>query len=100
MYTDATLSASYYERGFKIETLGGVYSYEEEGTRAISIGDRTVWVFASGTGRTSPRTERQEIWFMASTTGDDDFYTSDDGLVIYYYSRGWAQRQHVGWVAS
>lgn len=99
MYTDAALSASYYDRGFKIETLGGVYSYEEEGTRAISVGDRTLWVFRSDTGRTSPSTEREEIWFMSSTT-DDDFYTSDEGLTTYYYARGWAQRRQVGWVAS
>lgn len=97
MFTDPAMKSHYQERGFKIEVVGGVYSYQEEGTRPISVNGTTLYSFTAEEGETSPRTGRTLLYYMASNESDD-FYTSDRDTKFYYYGRGWAVQQ-AGWVA-
>lgn len=96
MFTDPAMKSHYQERGFTIEVVGGVYSYQEEGTRPISVNGTTLYSFSAEEGETSPRTRRTLLYYCASNESDD-FYTSDRDTKFYYYARGWAVQQ-AGWV--
>ena len=97
-YTDPNLRTGFQERGFTIEVVGGVYSYEADRSKPITVNGTTLYVFAYGTGSTKPATSRLELYYMTSTESDD-FYTSDEGTRHIYYGRGW-NGQRLGWVAS
>ena len=77
--------------------MGGVYSYQEQGTRAISVNGTSLYVFGAETGETSPQTERTLLWYMTSTEGDD-FYTSNNTMKFRYRAHGYSM-QRAGWVA-
>ncbi|MDP9069317.1 MAG: winged helix-turn-helix domain-containing protein [Actinomycetota bacterium] len=85
---EASAASEHEAMGYEGGAIARVYSYEEEGTRAISTNQGTAYIFISATPRTEPASQVVTLWY--STNGDGDFF----------YSTSEAEATRRGWQGS
>ncbi len=70
--TDGNTASEYEAKGYEGGAIGRIYSYQEEGTRAITTDAGTAYVFISASPKTEPASKVLALWY--STNDDGDFF--------------------------
>ncbi len=88
MTTDGNTASEYEAKGYEGGAIGRIYSYQEEGTRAITTDAGTAYVFISSSPKTEPASKAVGLWY--STNNDGDFF----------YTTSESEAKQAGWSGS
>lgn len=86
--TDGNTASEYEAKGYQGGAIGRIYSYQEEGTRAVTTDAGTAYVFISSGPKTEPASRVLPLWY--STNNDGDFF----------YTTNEAEAKQDGWSGS
>ena len=86
--TDGNTASEYEAKGYEGGAIGRIYSYQEDGTRAITTDAGTAYVFISSSPKTEPASKAIGLWY--STNNDGDFF----------YTTSESEAKQAGWSGS
>jgi hypothetical protein len=86
--TDGGVASEYEGRGYHGRAIARVYTYAEEGTKAISTNHGTAYIFSSSAPKTEPASQTVALYY--ATNGDGDFL----------YTTSQAEAGQAGWDSS
>lgn len=93
--TDGNTASEYEAKGYEGGAIGRVYTYQEEGTRAIVTNAGTAYVFIRSAPKTEPASRTLALWYSTNNNGDF-FYTTSESAAK---QDGWSASL-IGYVRS
>jgi DNA-binding winged helix-turn-helix (wHTH) protein len=75
--TDGNTASEYEAKGYEGGAIGRIYSYQEEGTRAITTDAGTAYVFIAAAPKTEPASRTVPLWYSTNNNGDFFYATSE-----------------------
>lgn len=93
--TDGNTASEYEAKGYEGGTIARVYTYQEEGTKAISTNAGTAYIFISSAPKTEPPSKVLRLWYSTNDSGDF-FYTTSESEAK---QEGW-QGSVIGYVRT
>jgi DNA-binding winged helix-turn-helix (wHTH) protein len=93
--TDGNTASEYEAKGYEGGAIGRTYSYQEDGTRAITTDAGTAYVFIAAAPKTEPASRTLGLWYSSNNNGDF-FYTTSESAAK---QSGWSGSL-IGYVRS
>ena len=93
--TDANTASEYEAKGYQGGAIARVYTYQEQGTKAISTNAGTAYIFISSAPKTEPASQVLRLWYSTDDSGDF-FYTTSESEAK---EEGW-QGSVIGYVRT
>lgn len=75
--TDGNTASEYEAKGYRGGAIARVYTYQEQGTKAISTNAGTAYIFISSAPKTEPASKVVRLWY-STNDGGDFFYTTNE----------------------
>jgi DNA-binding winged helix-turn-helix (wHTH) protein len=86
--TDGNTASEYEAKGYEGGAIGRIYSYQEEGTRAITTDAGTAYIFISSSPKTEPASKATGLWYSTNNNGD------------FFYTTSESEAKQAGWSGS
>lgn len=86
--TDGNTASEYEAMGYEGGPIARVYTYNEEGTKAISTNHGPAYIFISSSPKTEPSSRAVALWYSTNHAGD------------FFYATSEAEAKQSGWQAT
>jgi DNA-binding winged helix-turn-helix (wHTH) protein len=86
--TDGNAASEFEAKGYEGGAIGRIYSYREDGTRAITTDAGTAYVFIASSPKTEPSSRTVALWYATNNNGD------------FFYTTSESNAKHTGWTGS
>lgn len=86
--TDGNTASEYEAKGYEGGAIGRIYSYQEDGTRAVTTDAGTAYVFINSSPKTEPASRTLPLWYSTNNNGD------------FFYTTNQSEATQAGWTGS
>jgi DNA-binding winged helix-turn-helix (wHTH) protein len=86
--TDGNAASEYETKGYEGGAIGRTYTYQEDGTRAVTTDAGTAYVFISSAPKTEPASRTLALWYSTDDNGD------------FFYTTSESEAKQSGWTGS